>query len=526
MGELPREPMRWGVWIGVLAALLAAAGGGVALYFSVSSVPPPPPARPAAVVETGDVTDKVHRFCAACHAYPPPETFPRFAWKDEVERGFIFFRESGMTLEAPPIDAVVKHYEDRAPEKLPLPNLEPAATPPPVRFERVDLPGLPELSPPAISNVNLVHLADDRRLDVLACEMRHGRILALRPYEPTPTWQILGKVKNPAHTEVIDLDGDGIKDILVADLGSFMPTDQRTGSVVWLRGNRDGTFTPHTLLEGVGRVADVQAADFRGVGKLDLVVAEFGWQTAGKIIYLENQTTDWNQPRFVPRTLDPRHGGIHVPIADLNGDGKPDFVALISQEHETIVAFLNEGNGQFRKETIWTAPHPAYGSSGIQLVDMNGDGELDVVYTNGDTLDKPYLLKPYHSVQWLENPGRGKFPFKHHPVGVMYGVHRAVAADFTGTGRKDIVAVNFLPGEFFPQRKEMNLDSVLYLEQQGPERFARHPLETVSCDHTTCAVGDIFGTGRMDIVTAAFSYETKLPSVLTIWKNMGPRPAP
>src|SRR5438094_942272 len=53
-----------------------------------------------------------------------------------------------------------------------------------------------------------------------------------------------------------------------------------------------------TLLEDVGRVADVQAADFRGVGKLDLVVAEFGWLRTGKVIYLENQTTDWSHPRF------------------------------------------------------------------------------------------------------------------------------------------------------------------------------------------------------------------------------------
>src|SRR5205807_3983394 len=134
----------------------------------------------------------------------------------------------------------------------------------------------------------------------------------------------------------------------------------------------------HTLLDGVGRVADVQAADFRGTGKPDLVVAVFGWHTTCEILFLENQTSDWAKPKFVPKMLDPRHGGIHVPVLDLNHVGKPDFIALISQEHETIVAFLNEGNGNFRKETIYTGPHPAYGSSGIQLAAMNGDGHLDV----------------------------------------------------------------------------------------------------------------------------------------------------
>src|SRR5207237_8018061 len=134
----------------------------------------------------------------------------------------------------------------------------------------------------------------------------------------------------------------------------------------------------------------------------------------------------WKHPVFAPRVLDNRHGATHVPVADLNGDGKPDFVALMSQEHETVVAFLNEGGGRFRKETIYTAPHPSFGSSGIQLVDLDGDGDLDVLYTNGDSLDAPYLLKPYHGVQWLENTG--SFPFTHHRLADVYAARRPLAA--------------------------------------------------------------------------------------------------
>jgi hypothetical protein len=474
----------------------------------------------------GDLDTRVHQFCGACHAYPPPDSFPRDAWPHEVEQGYQFFSQAGMPLHAPPGDQVVQYYQERAPNELPPAHFETAATPPPVRFERTYLSMPPNLQPVAVSNVNLVHLFDDRRLDVLACEMHWGEVLALQPYLSPPAWKVLYATLpdqhfNPAHAEVVDLDGDGIKDILVANLGNFSPTDDRHGSVIWLHGKPDGTFTPVTLLENVGRVADVQAADFRGVGKLDLVVAVFGWRNTGEILYLENQTTDWSKPHFVPRLLDKRHGTIHVPVTDLNGDGKPDFVALISQEHETIVAFLNQGDGAFRKETIYAAPHPAWGSSGIQLVDLDGDGNLDVLYTNGDTLDKPFLLKPYHSIQWLKNPGPGKFPWERHLITPMYGAMRAVADDFTGSGTKDIIAVGLLPANDFPQRKALGLDSILYLEHREGGTFARHSLETVSCDHVTCAAGDIYGTGHIDLVTAAFTPTGAAGQAISIWKNLG-----
>ncbi len=512
---------RWRLWLALLFGGLAMAVGQACRNGGDGGTPGKQPILPA---ENNQIVEQVHAFCAACHAYPPPETFPRSAWKEEVERGYFFFGKSNEKLTPPPIDQAIKYYEERAPLKLPAVAVEKAATPLPVGFARTDYRRPPQTGAPAVSHINLVHLSDPRRLDILACEMRWGLVMALKPYAPQPSWQVLGKVGHPAHAEVVDLDGDGINDIIVADLGNFPPTNRLCGSVVWLRGRPDGSYTATTLLKGVGRVADAQAADFNGDGKLDLVVAVFGWQEVGEIIILENRTTDWNNPVFVPHVTDTRHGAIHVPVTDLNGDGRADFVALISQEHETIVAFLNEGDFRFRAETIYAAPHPAYGSSGIQLVDLNADGDLDVLYTNGDVLDSPHLLKPYHGVQWLQNPGKGSFPWVHHPITALYGVHRAVAADVDGDGLLDIVAVSYLPEEHFPQRNDLNLDSIIVLKQTAPGKFARHTLEAKTCDHVTCAVGDVFGTGRPDLVTAHFILNefSDLAASLTIWRNLGP----
>jgi hypothetical protein len=509
--------MRRGATSGLALLILIGLGlvGGLAAYIILlPSSPTGPTIQPGTHLPGAGVQGRIQSFCSACHVYPQPESFPRSAWKEEVERGYRFFAESGLKRTAPPIEEVIRYFEDQAPEALPPAVFQNAITPSPVAFEKVPVATLTGEAP-AIANVSLVHLFDERRLDVLACDMRRGEVLVYRPYAPSPAWQVVGRVPNAAHAEVVDLDGDGIKDILVANLGSPTPTDDRCGSVIWLRGNRDGTFTLHTLLADVGRVADVQAGDFRNTGKLDLVVAVFGWQRTGEIRFLENQTTDWSEPKFVSRTIDERHGAIHVPMIDLDGNGTLDFVALISQEHETIVAYLNDGKGNFTPKELYKGPHPAYGSSGVQLVDLNADGKVDILYTNGDTTDKPFILKPYHGVQWLEN--KGGLRFEHHPITPLYGAYRAVAADFAGKGRMDIVAVSYLPAEKYPRRADRRLDAVIYLEQGTPGHFTRHALETATCDHVTCAAGDLFDRGRVDLVIGNLTTSPAPP--VAIWKN-------
>ncbi len=516
------------VWAYVLACAMLAATAAVGLAYLERS-PPPPPAPPveSPPVDVPDVAthEQIESLCTACHAYPDPQAFPRKHWRSEIRLAYNFLRASTLSSGYPPFEGVVRYYEEQAPEELPLVLPEDApADSYPIRFERSAIASPKGSRFSQVANVNLVHLFDNRRLDVLSCDMDSGWVAAYQPYTTPPGWRKIARLKNPAHAEVVDLNGDGIKDLIVADLGNPTPTNAKTGRVVWLRGKADGTFTPITLLDGVGRVADVQAADFNGDGKLDLIVAVFGWRETGSIIYLENQTTDWDHPNFVPHVVDQRHGTIHVPVADLNGDGKPDFVALISQEHEKIVAFLNDGQGHFTEKELYAGPHPAYGSSGIQLVDLDGDGRTDILYSNGDVLDNPYLLKPYHGIQWLEN--KGDLHFEHHPITPLYGAMRAVAADFQGHGRKDIVAVSWLPSLRFRQRDELGLDAVILLEQTARGQFVRHALEKRTCDHLTCVAGDVFGDGRTHIVAGTFTLdEVSNPETLVVWKNLGPRSA-
>ncbi len=513
-------PPRFRRNVGAAALLLVPVLGGAGYLLLARPAPEPPPAAmPPASAEA--TAEQVRRFCGACHAYPPPEVFPRSAWRKEVKQGYDFLhKDPGLDLDFPPLESVALYYEKRAPRELPPLRAEAPPGPPPASFERRGFHP-PDGPSAGVSHVGLVQLLDARRPDVLVCDALLDRVSVLRPYRDPPDWQVLARGFCCARAEAVDLDGDGVQDVLLACLGIFYATNDRVGSVVWLRGAPDGRFAPVTLLDGVGRVADARAADFNGDGKLDLVVAVFGWRETGEVLYLENRTSDWSKPEFVPRELDARHGASHVPVGDLNRDGKPDFVALISQEHETVVAFLGDGKGGFRKETVYAAPHPVFGCGGVELLDFDRDGDLDVLLANGDALDAPYLLKPYHGVQWLEN--RGTFPFVYHRLADVYGAGSPVAADLDGDGDLDVLTVCFLPAEYFPDRERQKPDAVVLLEQTSPGRFARHVLEGVTCDHLSCAAGDVDGDGLPDLVVGNFVKAGRKADAVEVWKNLSPK---
>jgi hypothetical protein len=468
---------------------------------------PPPVATPVAkaVSETKPaLKERIVSFCGDCHAYPTPDLFPKPNWDAEVRRGFDFYRSSDRKLDPPPIQDVISYYEAAAPERLPVIPRTPDGPGPKRSLVRGEIAGPHPEEATAISHVALVHLTDPKRPDILACDMARGELLIRKAgRQDTPATVLASDLAYPAHAELADLDRDGIDDILVADLGIPIPSDERLGRVLWLKGRKGGGYETRILLSRLGRVCDVQPADFDSDGDLDLVVAVFGWHVAGEILLLEQRRASNGSVEFIRRTLDDRHGTIHVPVADLNRDGRPDFVALIAQEFETVVAFLNEGGGTFAKRTLFSAPHPAFGCSGLQMIDLDGDGDLDALLTNGDVYDS-LLIKPYHGVSWLENSGSERL-FVHHAIGAVYGAHRALAGDIDGDGDLDVVVSSFL-GEthYGAMRKAVGADAVILFEQTSPGEFRRHALERETCDYPTLALGDLDGDGKIDIVAGRF----------------------
>lgn len=522
----PRQ--RWlPISISVVVLLAALAGGWMFRARLFPTVPAGSLATPTVTAAApsyhiDEATRKrVTVFCGACHTLPAAEHFPRAAWHHEVERGFRFYTDSERTdLDPPPLQAVVAYYQAAAPEKLLLPPVAMSVNPAPVKFRVAEFPAVADTEAPyrsSMSAVNWIHRSPDKVGELFCSDMRNGNILQIELGKETLKSKLFTNVPHPTVVRVCDLDGNGQTELVVADLGSFLPEDHELGNVWWFPPTAEKP-SGISILSGVGRVTDVQPVDVDGDGDQDLIVAEFGWHKTGGIHVLENQGFADGKPNFVKHVLDRRPGTIHVPVTDFNGDGRPDFVALISQEHESVVAFLNSGNLKFEPRLLDQAQDPAFGSSGLEMVDLDRDGDLDALITNGDSFDS-YYIKPAHGVQWLEN--QGDLKFVRHNITPMPGVHRALAGDLDGDGDLDIVAVSFLPKELRAQQSDTDFDSLILLEQTQPGTFERYRLESGKCQHTSMELADLDNDGDLDLAVSNFSEqsEDRLPP-LSVWWNL------
>lgn len=478
--------------------------------------------------QTDAMESRITTFCGTCHATPSPDSFPHDAWHNEVLRGYEFYARSNLThLDPPPIHATVDYYRSRAPEKLVFPVAPEATTPLRAEFtvERRTSDRYAAVAP-ALTFLRWARLETDGPPVLITCDMREGSVMTVDPNDRASPPRVLARLHNPCHVEPCDLDGDGAIDVVVADLGSFVPYDHDYGRVVWLRRDepRDA-WEEIVVASGLGRVDDVRPGDLDGDGDIDLVVADFGLHRTGQVLWLENASEPGDAPRFKPRPIDPRPGAIHVPVVDLDGDGRLDFLGLISQEYECIEAYINQGrdatmqNRQiFARNRLWTGPDLTWGSSGIEPVDMDRDGDLDVLYANGDAFDNNYAAA-WHGIQWLENLDNERFV--PHRLTDLLGACRALAGDVDADGDLDVVASAWLPEQIKPARlRGQPLPSVVCLEQTEPGVFARHTLEVGAPRYPALELADFDADGDLDFAVASnMTTAGELPHWLAVWWN-------
>ena len=292
--------------------------------------------------------------------------------------------------------------------------------------------------------------------------------LEMRPYLTAGSY--------PSSVVTGDFDGDGHLDFIVANAAS---------NDLWLyRGHGDNTFqTPSVtpLTKGTNPIY-IAAADLRGSGKLDLVVAEYGSSSLGVLLNKGDGTFGVEQEYALPNP-----GGA-VTIADFNHDGKLDIVAgMITTATPGggvpwFAMLAGKGDGSFNNPIITMNLSAYAGAFDIDSADVNGDGLPDVLITNPNLLQSTIYF----------NNGGGTFSKGPDllPAGYRDGPLDGRLGDVNGDGCPDAVISE-------------QLQVVLVSHGDCSGNFSVPTPVWVQQASTALRLADVNGDGKLDIVTSS-----------------------
>lgn len=163
-------------------------------------------------------------------------------------------------------------------------------------------------------------------------------------------------------------NGDTIMDLAVA-------VRDPAGSVIVMAGNGAGTFTTITTIAVGDRPRGLSAGDLEPDGDLDLAVANRNDGTASVAV---NDGTG----AFTVSTLviggEPRA----TAMGDLDGDDDLDVV-VTDGDGRSIELFANNGGGSFAPAGSLLV-NPNVRPDGVTAVDIDGDGDCDVIAATSD----------------------------------------------------------------------------------------------------------------------------------------------
>ena len=297
---------------------------------------------------------------------------------------------------------------------------------------------------------------------------------------------------------------NGLLDLLT--IGVLNPNDQRAG--VWQRRNADKLAV---TIPNLQRPVQFTPADLNRDGREDVVICQFG-NHLGKLSWYEKQLTG----RYREHVLDEVPGVRVAIVRDVDNDDWPDVVALLSQGDEQVAVYRNLRNGFFQKETLLRFPS-VYGSSFLELTDIDQDGDLDLLYTNGDNADYSIIPKPYHGIRIFLNDGQ--FQFTESFFFPMHGATQTITRDFDQDGDLDIAAI----AQFADFSQTPN-QSFVYLENTGGLTFKPQTFPMANRGRwLRLEAGDIDQDGDDDILLGSFFRPTdaRYSKLMDYWRKPG-----
>ena len=270
-------------------------------------------------------------------------------------------------------------------------------------------------------------------------------------------------------------------------MGELKNLDIPTGKLLQ---RSDSLLQLMTYLE---RPINVEVEDFDQDGTEDILVAEFGKFLGGLNLY-----SRFGQGQTV--RLHPGSGSVQTIVKDVNKDGLKDVYVLVAQEDESVYLFTNQGNLNFEKKRLLRLP-AHYGTTHFELLDMDGDGDDDIICSSGDSGDYGIILKPFHGVRIFENQGEDQF--KLIWFFPQQGAYGTASADYDQDGDIDIASIGY-----FASALDRDKERFIYFEnisnqdkkwQFKPHTFPGNPNDCWMLIHKA----DVDMDGDLDILLGA-----------------------
>nr|MBI1228975.1 VCBS repeat-containing protein [Cytophagales bacterium] len=458
-------------------------------------------------------------YCIGCHLFPKPELLDKKTWEDyilnrmghyygiyetaDIRKGIIeggragqFVERANLFPKQPSLDTAIfnkirAYYLVEAPEALPQ------APQPSIKMGlknfNVVLPSYrannPMTSLVKIVAPNKIYVSD---VGTSSLSILDGQFKVQRN---APTREGVSWIY-----ETSDVS-------LALVMGTFNPTDMNIGYLMTLPQNRGGDA--RILVSDLQRPVHFDVGDLDGDGNDDFVICEYGKHT-GSLSWWQQD----NSGTYRRKILRNKPGATKAYIRDLNNDGKLDIIALFGQGEEGVFIYHNQGNGNFIEEKVLAFP-PSYGSSYFELVDFDGNGLLDILYTAGDNADYDPILKRYHGIRLFANDGSNHFSETlFYPLN---GAYKAIAHDFDADGDLDIAAISF-----FPDYEDSPQESFVYLENKGDIQFEASTFaESASGRWIAMDLGDVDGDGDMDLMLGSMIFGTDFTDYFDKWAKNG-----